>query len=60
MTVYCRYETVSDDSGVKDMVPPKSWDEEGVEKWLIENASAVVDNCSLDPSRDLFEQGFDR
>ena len=39
---------------------PFSWTIEGVLAWLVSHASTISQGCSLDPSANLFEQGFDR
>lgn len=57
---FCRYETVENSSGIKDIMPPKSWTFEDVQDWLSEHSAAVNDGRPLDPNIDLFEQGFDR
>lgn len=39
---------------------PLSWNVSEIQPWLQEQAAGLLDGVSLDVSRDLFEQGFDR
>ncbi|KAI0345580.1 acetyl-CoA synthetase-like protein [Trametopsis cervina] len=52
------YETVENSTNVKDTKPPRSWDLEDVEDWLLEVASAVNDT-PITASEDIFQQGYD-
>ncbi|KAJ3525806.1 hypothetical protein NM688_g8348 [Phlebia brevispora] len=52
------YDTVDDSRDTKGIAPPASWIVEDIETWLMEHASAIKDS-RIDPSVDLFDQGFD-
>lgn len=39
---------------------PSTWDAGTVQEWLTKHASAISQGHSIDPSTDLFAQGFDR
>ncbi|KAF7798276.1 hypothetical protein EIP86_009494 [Pleurotus ostreatoroseus] len=53
------YAAVENSSGIKTIVPPKSWSPEDIEAWLCEHAAAINDERRFDPSIDLFQQGLD-
>jgi hypothetical protein len=41
-------------------MPPSSWSIQDVESWLVELTASINNGTIISPSRDIFEQGFDR
>ncbi|KAG6896169.1 putative NRPS-like protein biosynthetic cluster, partial [Termitomyces sp. T32_za158] len=54
------YHTVEESAKGEDVIPPITWDDEGVCAWLLEQAADIHSGKAFDVSRDLFDQGFDR
>ncbi|KAG6878934.1 putative NRPS-like protein biosynthetic cluster [Termitomyces sp. T32_za158] len=54
------YITVEESAKGEDVIPPFTWDHEGVCAWLLEQAADIDSGKAFDVSRDLFDQGFDR
>lgn len=56
----CRYETVETSTNSRETRPPSSWDLPDLEEWLVDTAASVNENVPVEPTIDLFQQGFDR
>jgi hypothetical protein len=54
-----RYHTVEHPAKGRGVPLPDLWTEPEVARWLLEVASAVRDGAQVDPTLDLFAQGFD-
>lgn len=54
------YEAAQDSADARGIDPPSKWEAEDVEEWLIRLSASVNDGAKLSPSRDIFDQGFDR
>lgn len=57
---FARYQTVDDSTDARGIAPPESWDSSTVEAWLSRHSSALHDGGLVEPTVDLFDQGFDR
>ncbi|TFK33796.1 acetyl-CoA synthetase-like protein [Crucibulum laeve] len=53
------YATIESNTDSEEISVPKSWDKEGINNWLIDQAKNINQNREILPLRDLFEQGFD-
>ncbi|KAF8120306.1 hypothetical protein EV363DRAFT_1478563 [Boletus edulis] len=54
------YDTVEASAEAPDgMAGPSAWTSEALEEWLLEHARTISSSGSVDPSADLFVQGFD-
>ncbi|KAJ3821631.1 putative aminoadipate reductase [Lentinula raphanica] len=54
------YAIVESNSGGDSVDPPKSWTAVDVQSWLVAHITDITSNhISVDPTHDLFEQGFD-
>jgi hypothetical protein len=55
-----RYESVEGTQTTESIPPPAVWDTLHVTQWLLAQASELNSDNVLLPSKDIFEQGFDR
>jgi len=55
-----RYATVESSAQGEEVVPPSTWTQGDVQKWLLEQSEDIIPGKALSVSADLFEQGFDR
>ena len=57
---FLRYKAVEQSAAATGVGAPSSWNIDDIQPWLREQAAGLLDDVSLNISRDLFEQGFDR
>lgn len=55
-----RYTAVEESADAKGVPPPTSWEITDVEAWLANLAATIHSGAAIDPSQDMFDQGFDR
>ena len=51
---------MEDSTDSKGVEPPQTWAIEDVAAWLMQLATTLRDGTAVEPTVDLFEQGFDR
>lgn len=54
------YDAVQESADAKGVKPPTTWKADEVEQWLVDISASVNNGVKLSPSRDVFDQGFDR
>ncbi|KAF5372278.1 hypothetical protein D9757_009652 [Collybiopsis confluens] len=54
------YETVASSVGAGDVEPPESWGQQDLQAWLLSHVVDLLSGRALEPTDDLFENGFDR
>lgn len=55
-----RYNTVASSVGAEGVEPPKTWEQEDIQSWLDTNITDILSGKRINPTSDVFEQGFDR
>ncbi|KIP04467.1 hypothetical protein PHLGIDRAFT_193243, partial [Phlebiopsis gigantea 11061_1 CR5-6] len=54
------YQTVADSTDSRGIAPPPTWAREDIEQWLLQHCTSINNGVPISPSRDFFDQGFDR
>ncbi|EKM50221.1 uncharacterized protein PHACADRAFT_153694 [Phanerochaete carnosa HHB-10118-sp] len=54
------YATVEQSGNTENIPPPPSWTVPDVQAWLQKHACILTNRDTIPPSKDLFDQGFDR
>lgn len=55
-----RYDTVASNVGAEGVEPPKTWEQEDIQFWLDAHITDILSGKHINPTSDIFEQGFDR
>jgi hypothetical protein len=54
------YSRVDNAVTTSSVLPPQSWEEKDLSKWLVEQATELLENKEVKADVDLFDQGMNR
>jgi hypothetical protein len=61
LTFACRYQVVEESLYALHIAAPNEWSTENIAAWLASVSSTILGGgAAIHPSRDIFDQGFDR